>query len=201
MVGYGLFTGGLGFHYGAVELGAAVVPSSGGMTPRQVILIRDLRPDILACTPSYAIRLGEALAEAGVGPGPGEGLALKAGLFGAEPWSEQMRAGVGELLPLLRYRTGDIASLRHGTCVCGRTLVKMSKVTDRRDDMLVVRGVNVYPGEVERVLLAEPGICPDYLLVLDERQAASRLIACCEYLTTGTAGSPARAPATAGPPE
>ena len=235
--GYGLFTGGLGFHYGAVELGAAVVPVSGGMTPRQVTLIRDLRPDILCCTPSYAIRLGEALAEAGVRPG--EGLALKAGLFGAEPWSEQMRARIEELLglraldvyglsevigpgvacecieaadglhvnedhflvetidgttgepvpdgtpgelvfstvtrealPLLRYRTGDIASLRHGTCVCGRTLVKMSKITGRRDDMLVVRGVNVYPSEVERVLLAEPGICPDYLLVLDERQAA-----------------------------
>ena len=97
-----------------------------------------------------------------------------------------------EALPLLRYRTGDIASLRHGTCVCGRTLVKMSKVTGRRDDMLVVRGVNVYPSEVERVLLAEPGICPDYLLVLDERQAAARLIACCEYLTTDTAGPPAR---------
>ena len=106
-----------------------------------------------------------------------------------------------EALPLLRYRTGDIASLRHGTCVCGRTLVKMSKVTGRRDDMLVVRGVNVYPNEVERVLLAEPGICPDYLLVLDERQAAVRLIACCEYKTAGGAGSPAQAPATAGPPE
>src|SRR5438034_399007 len=228
------------------------------MTPRQVTLIRDLRPDILCCTPSYAIRLGEALAEAGVRPG--EGLALRAGMFGAEPWSEQMRAriqdllglraldiyglseGIGpgvacecieaayglhvneghflletidgttgepvpdgtagelvfstvtrEALPLLRYRTGDIASLRHGTCRCGRTLVKMSKITGRRDDMLVVRGVNVYPSEVERVLLAEPGICPDYLLVVDERQPAAHLIACCEYLTTGGAGSPAHA--------
>ncbi|HSS92289.1 MAG TPA: phenylacetate--CoA ligase, partial [Streptosporangiaceae bacterium] len=93
--GYGLFTGGLGFHYGAVELGAAVVPVSGGMTPRQVTLIRDLRPDVLCCTPSYAIRLGEALAEAGVRPG--EGLALKAGLFGAEPWSEQMRGRIQDL--------------------------------------------------------------------------------------------------------
>jgi phenylacetate-CoA ligase len=96
--GYGLFTGGLGFHYGAVELGAAVVPSSGGMTPRQVTLIRDLGPDILCCTPSYAIRLGEALAEAGVRPG--DGLTLRAGLFGAEPWSEQMRARIEELLGL-----------------------------------------------------------------------------------------------------
>jgi phenylacetate-CoA ligase len=263
--GYGLFTGGLGFHYGAIELGATVLPVSGGMTPRQVTLIRDLRPDVLCCTPSYAIRLGEALAEAGVRPG--EGLALRAGMFGAEPWSEQMRARIqdllglraldiyglsevigpgvacecieaadglhvnedhflvetidrttgepvpdgtpGELLfstvtrealPLLRYRTGDIASLRHGTCRCGRTLVKMSKIAGRRDDMLVVRGVNVYPNEVERVLLAEPGISPDYLLVLDERQAATRLITCCEYLTDSAAGPPASAPGAAGAP-
>ena len=96
--GYGLFTGGLGIHQGAVELGATVVPVSGGMTQRQVTLIRDLRPDILTCTPSYAIRLGEALAEAGAGPG--QGLALKAGLFGAEPWSGQMRARIEELLGL-----------------------------------------------------------------------------------------------------
>jgi phenylacetate-CoA ligase len=105
-----------------------------------------------------------------------------------------------EALPLLRYRTGDIASLRHGTCRCGRTLVKMSKITGRRDDMLVVRGVNVYPNEVERVLLAEPGISPDYLLVLDERQAATRLITCCEYLTDSAAGPPASAPGAAGAP-
>src|SRR5262249_44985390 len=90
--GYGLFTGGIGFHQGAVELGATVVPVSGGMTSRQVTLVRDLHPDILACTPSYAIRLGEALAEAGVRPG--KGLALRAGLFGAEPWSEQMRSRI-----------------------------------------------------------------------------------------------------------
>src|SRR5215472_8408522 len=246
--GYGLFTGGLGFHHGAVELGATVVPVSGGMTPRQVTLIKDLQPDILSCTPSYAIRLGEALAEAGAGPE--NGLSLKAGIFGAEPWTDELRIRLEELLgiraldiyglsevigpgvasecivaadglhvnedqfyvetldpitgdpvpdgapgeltfttmtkealPLLRYQTGDIASLRRGTCVCGRTLVKMSKVTGRKDDMLVVRGVNVYPSEVERVLLAEPGICPDYLLVVDEREAASRLIACCEYIT------------------
>jgi phenylacetate-coenzyme A ligase PaaK-like adenylate-forming protein len=257
--GYGLFTGGVGFHQGAIELGAAVVPASGGMTPRQVTLIRDLRPDILACTPSYAIRLGEALAEAGVRPG--EGLALRAGLFGAEPWSRQLRARIEELLglraldiyglsevigpgvacecieaadglhvnedhflveaingdtgepvpdgilgelvfstvtrealPLLRYRTGDVASLRRGTCECGRTLVRMSKVAGRRDDMLVLRGVNVYPSELERVLLAEPGICPDYLLVVDERQAAARLIACCEYLTAGAPGLAAQQP-------
>jgi len=247
--GYGLFTGGMGIHQGAVELGATVVPVSGGMTARQVTLIRDLRPDILTCTPSYAIRLGEALAEAGAGPG--HGLSLTAGLFGAEPWSSELRARIEELLglraldiyglsevigpgvaaecleaadglhvnedhflveavdpatgapvpdgalgelvfstvtrealPLLRYRTGDIASLRRGTCVCGRTLVRMSKVAGRRDDMLVVRGVNVYPSEVERVLLASPALCPDYLLVVDEREAAGRLLVCCEYRTT-----------------
>jgi len=250
--GYGLFTGGLGFHQGAVELGATVVPVSGGMTPRQVTLIKDLQPDILSCTPSYAIRLGEALAEAAAGPG--NGLTLKAGLFGAEPWTEELRTRLNELLglraldvyglseiigpgvaaeciveanglhvnedhflpevidpvsglpvpdgtagelvfttmtkealPLLRYRTGDIASLRHGTCRCGRTLVRMSKVAGRKDDMLVVRGVNVYPSEVERVLLAHPALAPDYLLVVDEREAQARLIACVEMGT----GSPA----------
>ncbi len=262
--GYGLFTGGIGIHQGAVELGAAVVPASGGMTPRQVTLIRDLGPDILACTPSYAIRLGEALAEAGVRPG--DGLTLTAGLFGAEPWSAELRARIEELLglraldiyglsevigpgvasecleaadglhvnedhflveaidpatgepvpdgtpgelvfstvtrealPLLRYRTGDIAALRRGTCACGRTLVRMSKVSGRRDDMLVLRGVNVYPSEVERVLLADPSICPDYLLVLDERQAAGRLVACCEYRTPAAGGSPAHGSGTPGP--
>jgi phenylacetate-coenzyme A ligase PaaK-like adenylate-forming protein len=261
--GYGLFTGGLGIHQGAVELGATVVPVSGGMTPRQVTLIRDLRPDILTCTPSYAIRLGEALAEAGVRPG--EGLALTAGLFGAEPWSGQMRARIEELLglraldiyglsevigpgvaaecleaadglhvnedhflveavdpetglpvpdatageltfttvtrealPLLRYRTGDVASLRHGTCECGRSLVKMSKVAGRRDDMLVLRGVNVYPSEVERLLLSSPAICPDYLLVVDERQDARRLIVCCEYETAGGSDPASDGPAGAG---
>jgi len=246
--GYGLFTGGLGIHQGAIELGAIVVPVSGGMTARQVTLIADLRPEILTCTPSYAIRLGEALAEAGLTPR--SGLSLKAGLFGAEPWTEQMRARIGELLgvraldiyglsevigpgvaseciiaadglpvnedhfmvealdpltgdqvpdgtpgeltfttltkeamPLLRYRTGDIAALRRGPCPCGRTLVKMSKVTGRKDDMLVIRGVNVYPSEVERVLLAELAVAPDYVLVIDERAGGRELIACCERAT------------------
>jgi phenylacetate-CoA ligase len=254
--GYGLFTGGLGLHQGAVELGATVVPVSGGMTARQVTLLRDLRPDILTCTPSYAIRLGEALAEAGLGPG--SGLRLSAGLFGAEPWTDAMRARIEELLglraldiyglsevigpgvaaeclvaadglhvnedhflveaidpvsgqpapegtpgelvfstvtkealPLLRYRTGDIAALRHGTCACGRTLVKMSKITGRRDDMLVIRGVNVYPSEVERVLLSHPGVAADYLLVVDERESPLRLLACIEYRTDGPGPFPA----------
>jgi phenylacetate-coenzyme A ligase PaaK-like adenylate-forming protein len=252
--GYGLFTGGLGIHQGAIELGALVVPVSGGLTARQVTLIGDLRPEILTCTPSYAIRLGEALAEAGLRPG--SGLSLKAGLFGAEPWTEQMRARISELLgiraldiyglsevigpgvasecivaadglhvnedhflvealdpatgdqvpdgtpgeltfttltkeamPLLRYRTGDIAALRRGICACGRTLVKMSKVTGRKDDMLVIRGVNVYPSEVERVLLAEHAVAPDYVLVVDEREGGRDLIACCERLTAPAEGS------------
>ncbi|HEX3925127.1 MAG TPA: phenylacetate--CoA ligase [Streptosporangiaceae bacterium] len=254
--GYGLFTGGLGLHQGAVELGAMVVPVSGGMTTRQVTLLRDLQPDILTCTPSYAIRLGEALAEARLGPG--SGLRLTAGLFGAEPWTDEMRSRIEELLglraldiyglseiigpgvaaecrtaadglhvnedhflveavdpgtgqpvpdgtpgelvfstvtrealPLLRYRTGDIAALRRGTCACGRTLVKMSKITGRRDDMLVVRGVNVYPSEVERVLLAHPGVAADYLLVLDERQTPVRLLACIEPRTESSGPVPA----------
>ena len=244
--GYGLFTGGLGLHQGAVELGAAVLPVSGGMTPRQVTLINDLRPDILACTPSYAIRLGEALAEAGLRPGAG--LTLRAGLFGAEPWTASLRARIEELLglraldiyglsevigpgvaaecleaadglhvnedhflveavdpvtaapvpdgtpgelvfctltreagALLRYRTGDIAALRREPCACGRTLIKMSKITGRRDDMLVIRGVNIYPSEVERVLLGEGALSPDYLLVVDERGAGRELLALCEY--------------------
>jgi phenylacetate-coenzyme A ligase PaaK-like adenylate-forming protein len=255
--GYGLFTGGVGIHQGAVELGATVVPVSGGMTARQVTLITDLRPDILTCTPSYAIRLGEALAAAG--RGPGSGLTLRAGIFGAEPWTDALRARIEDLLglraldiyglaeiigpgvaaeclaadglhvnedhflvetvdpvtgaavpdgtpgelvfttvtkqalPLLRYRTGDIATLRRDPCSCGRTLARMSKITGRRDDMLVIRGVNVYPSEVERVLLAEPALAPDYLLVVDERDAQHRLLACCEYDETGGAGQ--RSPA------
>jgi phenylacetate-coenzyme A ligase PaaK-like adenylate-forming protein len=241
--GYGLFTGGLGIHQGAIELGATVLPVSGGMTARQVTLIRDLRPDILTCTPSYALRLGEALA-------PGGRSSLRAGVFGAEPWTDEMRAHIQDLLglraldiyglsevigpgvatecyeaadglhvnedhfiveavdpvsgqpvpdgapgelvfttvtkqalPLLRYRTGDIASINRDPCRCGRTLARMSKVIGRRDDMLVLSGVNVYPSEVERVLLAEATLSPDYVLVVDSRNAPSRLIACVESLT------------------
>jgi phenylacetate-coenzyme A ligase PaaK-like adenylate-forming protein len=240
--GYGLFTGGIGIHQGAIELGATVVPVSGGMTSRQVTLIRDLRPDILTCTPSYALRLGEALGS--------PQSSLRAGLFGAEPWTHEMRVRIGDLLglraldiyglsevigpgvaaecyqaadglhvnedhfiveaidpatgqpvpdgtpgelvfttvtkqalPLLRYRTGDIASLNREPCRCGRTLARMSKVIGRRDDMLVLSGVNVYPSEVERILLAESALAPDYLLVVDQRSAPHRLIACCECRT------------------
>ncbi|GLW65588.1 phenylacetate-coenzyme A ligase [Actinomadura rubrobrunea] len=244
--GYGLFTGGLGIHQGAVALGATVVPMSGGMTERQVRMIADLRPDILTCTPAYALRLGEAAAEAGV-----DVSSLRAGVFGAEPWSEEMRAAIenvlplkavdiyglsevigpgvatecleqnglhvnedhfivetidpetgepcpegrpGELvfttptkqaLPLLRYRTGDVASLTHGDCDCGRTLVRMSKVMGRVDDMLVIRGVNVFPSEVERVLLGSGLVGPHYQLVVDRRGPQVRLIVACEPLDGG----------------
>jgi phenylacetate-CoA ligase len=253
--GYGLFTGGLGIHQGAIELGATVVPVSGGMTARQVTLIADLQPQILTCTPSYAIRLGEALAEAGLTKE--NGLSLQAGVFGAEPWTQEMRSRLNELLgitaldiyglsevigpgvasecivaadglhvnedhflvealdpvtgepvpegtpgeltfttvtkealPLLRYRTGDIAALLSDPCPCGRTLVRMSKVMGRKDDMLVIRGVNVYPSEIERVLLGEPAVAPDYLLVVDERRDGRDLIACCERRTGRPADSP-----------
>jgi phenylacetate-CoA ligase len=248
--GYGLFTGGLGIHQGAIELGATVVPVSGGMTSRQVTLIGDLRPDILTCTPSYALRLGEALAASGGGGGN----SLRAGVFGAEPWTDEMRGHIQDLLglraldiyglsevigpgvatecyeaadglhvnedhflveavdpatgepvpdgtpgelvfstltkqalPLLRYRCGDIASISREPCRCGRTLARMSKVIGRRDDMLVLSGVNVYPSEVERVLLAESTLAPDYVLVVDARGAPSRLIACCECRTADAA--------------
>ncbi|GAB2866371.1 phenylacetate--CoA ligase [Actinoallomurus bryophytorum] len=239
--GYGLFTGGLGIHQGAIALGATVVPMSGGMTERQIRLLADLRPDILTCTPSYAVRLGEAAREAGIE------LNLRAGLFGSEPWSEELRATIEDLLglaaldiyglseiigpgvateclersglhvnedhflveavdpdgvpvpdgvpgelvfstpreamPLLRYRTGDIASLSHAPCACGRTLVRMSKVLGRRDDMLVIRGVNVYPREIEAVVLRHASA--HYQVVVDRRAAMPRLIVACEEADAG----------------
>jgi phenylacetate-coenzyme A ligase PaaK-like adenylate-forming protein len=241
--GYGLFTGGLGIHQGAIALGATVVPMSGGMTERQIRLIADLRPDILTCTPSYAVRLGEAAREAGIA------LSFTAGLFGSEPWSEELRTTIEDLLglaaldiyglseiigpgvateclqrdglhvnedhflvevvdpdgspvpegrpgelvfstpreamPLLRYRTGDVASLSHAPCPCGRTLVRMSKVLGRRDDMLVIRGVNVYPREIEAVLLRHAS--PHYQVVIDRRAAMPRLIVACEEADPGLA--------------
>ena len=234
--GYGLFTGGLGIHQGAIALGATVIPMSGGMTDRQVRLLADLRPDILTCTPSYAVRIGEAARDAGVE------LNLKAGLFGSEPWSEELRTTIQDLLglaaldiyglsevigpgvateclerdglhvnedhflveavgpdgepvpegtpgelvfstsreamPLLRYRTGDVAALSHAPCACGRTLVRMSKVLGRRDDMLVIRGVNVYPREIEAVVLRHAS--PHYQVIVDRRATMPRLIIACE---------------------
>jgi phenylacetate-CoA ligase len=242
--GYGLFTGGLGVHYGARALGATVVPVSGGNTDRQLRLIQDLHPDVLTCTPSYAIYLGEAAVAAGLDP---SALGLRVGVHGAEPWTEPMRGQIelllgiraldiyglseimgpgvaceslesagwlhvqedhfyvealdpltgqpvpdgqlGELtfttltkeaLPLLRYRTGDLARLDRAPSADGRTTVKMSKVVGRVDDMLVVRGVNVYPSEVEAVVLADPQAAPQYLIVVDARAALPRLVVGCE---------------------
>ena len=226
--GYGLFTGGLGFHQGGERLGATVIPVSSGLTARQAMLLRDLRGQVLCCTPSYALHIAEVLGDAG-------DLALEAGMFGAEPWTDAMRAqlerelgltalnvyglseivgpGVaaecpqardglhvqedhflaeevdGELvfttltkeaLPLLRYRTGDLASLTTEPCACGRTLARMSAVRGRRDDMLIVRGVNLFPSEVERVLLAIDGIAPHYRLILRRDGTLDELTAQCE---------------------
>ncbi|HEU0240243.1 MAG TPA: phenylacetate--CoA ligase [Micromonosporaceae bacterium] len=248
--GYGLFTGGLGVHHGARALGATVLPMSGGQTSRQLRLMQDLRPDVLTCTPSYAIYLGEAARAEGINPAS---LSIRVGVHGAEPWTDAMREQIetllgiraldiyglseiigpgvacetlhsggwlhvqddvflvealdpvtgravpdgelGELtfttltkqaLPLLRYRTGDLARLdRHPTPTdesqtAWRTSVKMSKIVGRADDMLIVRGVNVYPSEVEAVVLADPAVGAQYLLVLDERGALARLVVCCE---------------------
>jgi phenylacetate-CoA ligase len=228
--GYGLFTGGLGVHHGGMRLGATVLPLSGGMTERQVRMITDLRPDILTCTPSYAIFLGEAL---GTPPA-----SLRAGLFGAEPWTNEMRAQIERLLglraldiyglseiigpgvaaesldsdgmlnvaedhffveaidaagqpvpdgtpgelvfttltkagmPLLRYRSSDVATLAGPVPGAARTLRRMSKLLGRTDDMLVVRGVNVFPTEIEAVLLADSRVSPHYLIVEDRRDPA-----------------------------
>ncbi len=241
--GYGLFTGGLGIHHGARALGATVVPVSGGQTARQLRLIQDLRPDVLTCTPSYAIYLGEAARAEGLDPAE---LSLKVGIHGAEPWTAAMRDQIesllgiraldiyglsevigpgvacetldsdgwlhvqedhflaealdpvtgapvpdgelGELtfttltkeaLPLLRYRTGDLARLDRAPTP-ERTTVKMSKVVGRADDMLIIRGVNVYPSEVEAVVLADEGVGPQYVLVVDSTSALARLVVCCE---------------------
>ncbi|HEY7620098.1 MAG TPA: phenylacetate--CoA ligase [Solirubrobacteraceae bacterium] len=228
--GYGLFTGGLGFHQGGERLGATVVPISGGLTDRQVMLLRDFGGQALCSTPSYALNIAHGMREAGVDPGD---LELEIGLFGAEPWSEAMRTQIeselglkafnfyglseivgpgvsaecperdglhvnedhfmvevvdpdtgarrppgddGELvfttltkeaLPLVRYRTADIAALTFDACGCGRTLARMSPVRGRSDDMLIIRGVNLYPSEVEHALLGVDGVAPHYQLIVD----------------------------------
>ena len=235
--GYGLFTGGLGLHYGVEKLGATVVPASGGNTPRQIMLMLDFGVDILACTPSYAMYLAETIEEMGV---KGD-LKLKAGIFGAEPWSNQMRLsleeklnfkahdiyglseimgpGVGmeckcqkglhifedhflaeiidpesgqvlpygekgelvlttltkEALPMIRYRTRDIAVLNPQVCACGRTHVRMEKVLGRTDDMIIVRGVNVFPSQVEAILLRSQYVAPFYQLVVDRKGSMDEL--------------------------
>jgi phenylacetate-CoA ligase len=230
--GYGLFTGGLGAHYGAEKIGASVIPTSGGNTERQVQLMQDFGTNILACTPSYALFLAEVMEEKGIDP---SALKLRAGLFGAEPWTETMRKEIenklkikaydiyglseiigpgvsfeceyqnglhinedhfipeiidpvtlkplpegeeGELvfttitkegLPLIRYRTKDLTSLTYERCTCGRTLVRMKKCTGRSDDMLIIRGVNIFPSQIESVLLEISETEPHYLLVVERK--------------------------------
>ncbi len=227
--GYGLFTGGLGVHYGVEKLGAAVLPVSGGNTKRQIMLMQDFGSDVLTCTPSYALHLAEVIEEMGVR----DKLKLKYGIFGAEPWSENMRKeleeklniqaidifglseiigpGVsieclgkrgmhvfednfiveiidpiteeplppgekGELvittinkeaLPVLRYRTRDISVLDESPCDCGRTLARMQKITGRTDDMIIIRGVNVFPTQIESVLLEIGETQPHYMLYVE----------------------------------
>jgi phenylacetate-CoA ligase len=232
--GYGLFTGGLGFHHGAELLGATVIPTSTGNTKRQILMIQDLGTTVITCTPSYAITLHEAAREMGVDL---RDTTLRLGIHGAEPWSEQMRADIedrlgiiainvygltevigpgvsvecpykcgmhiwedhflaevinpetgeqlpygeeGELVittltkeaqPVIRFRTRDIISLNPEPCECGRTMVRMSRLTGRSDDMLIVRGVNVFPSQIESVLLEVEGIEPHYLIVVDRQHA------------------------------
>lgn len=236
--GYGLFTGGLGAHQGASEVGATVIPMSSGNTQRQLMMMHDLGATMLCCTPSYAIFLGESLKELGYDL---KEFKLKSGCFGAEPWTEEMREkleglfdinayniyglteiagpGVafecpakngmhinedhviaeivdpatgkqlpygesGELvlttitktgMPMIRYRTHDICTLSIEPCSCGRTHVRMSRITGRTDDMLIIRGVNVFPSQIESVLLKIPGVAPHYMLIVDRINSTDRL--------------------------
>jgi len=231
--GYGLFTGGLGFHYGASTMGLTVIPSSSGQTKRQIKLMTDFKPRILACTPSYALYLAEEAREMGINPKDGS---WEVGIFGAEPWSESMRREIedtwdmlatdiyglseiigpgvaqecthknglhlfwdvfypevidpktgkhvkdgekGELvittltkkgIPVLRYRTRDIVSINYAKCRCGRSSPRISKIQGRTDDMIIVRGINVFPSQIEHVLLGVEGTLPHYQLVVG-RQA------------------------------
>ncbi len=228
--GYGLFTGGIGVHYGAEALGATVIPMSGGNSSRQIMLMKDFGCTVLGSTPSYALSLAESAEQAGTDP---RELPLRVGFFGAEPWSEHMRQTIeerwgitaldiyglseiigpgvasecleqsglhvaedhflpevidpetgqpipdgqlGELvftcvtkeaLPLIRYRTRDLTRLTRGACPCGRTTVRMARVTGRTDDMLIVRGVNVFPSQIETVILGVEGAEPHYQILVD----------------------------------
>ncbi len=231
--GYGLFTGGLGIHYGAERLGATVVPISGGQTKRQVQLLQDFGSNVICCTPSYALYISEMAAEAELDL---EKLPLKAGFFGAEPWTEIMRKKIedslgidaldiyglsevmgpgvsyncllkcglhinedffipeiidpitekplppgerGELVfttitkeafPVIRYRTRDITSLSYEKCSCGRTFARMQRVSGRTDDMLIIRGVNIFPSQIESVLLEIEEAEPHYQLIVDRQE-------------------------------
>jgi phenylacetate-CoA ligase len=236
--GYGLFTGGLGFHDGAERLGLTVVPASSGNTARHALLLRDFRPAGICGTPSFVLHLAETMAEEGTAL---HTLGLRYGLFGAEPWTEGMRAALeralgcpavdiyglseiigpgvagecserdglhladdhflpeivdpatgavlgpgheGELvltsltkraMPMLRYRTGDITTPTEGRCACGRTSARMARVKGRADDMLIIKGVNLYPSEVEATLLAVEELVPTYQLVVDRTATLARL--------------------------
>lgn len=228
--GYGLFTGGMGLHYGAEKIKATAIPASVGNTNRQITIMKDFGSSIICCTPSYALFLAETMTEMGIDPSE---LQLRAGIFGAEPWTQEMRKEIedklkikaydiyglseimgpgvsfecpdqtgmhvnedhfipeiidpvtlevlpygqqGELvftcitkeaLPLIRYRTKDIAVLTREKCSCGRTLIKMSKPMGRSDDMLIIRGVNVFPSQIETVLLDTKDISPHYQIIID----------------------------------
>ena len=230
--GYGLFTGGLGAHYGVEHLGATVLPTSTGNTEKHIRLLRDLGVTGLACTPSYALYLAEALHKQGLSA---DDLKLRIGAFGAEPWTENMRREIeerlgiqayniyglseimgpgvayecgckdgshiaedhfypevinpetgevlplgqeGELvlttltktgMPLLRYRTKDLTTLMPGTCACGRTSIRFTRILGRSDDMLIIRGINVFPSQVESVILEMPEFAPRYMLVVDRK--------------------------------
>lgn len=236
--GYGLFTGGLGIHYGTQNVGATVIPISAGNTQRQVEILKDFQSSIITCTPSYALYLAEVLEKEGI---TGEDLNLKAGVFGAEMWTEEMREEIerrlhldalniyglteiigpgvaqecmdksglhifddhfypeiidpqtlktlpegekGELvlttltregMPILRFRTRDITSLKSGECPCGRSLVKMDRITGRSDDMLKIRGVIVFPSQIERALLKIPGLEPHYQIIVTRPQHLDEL--------------------------
>ncbi len=231
--GYGLFTGGLGVHYGAEKLGASVIPISGGNSKRQIVIMQDFGSTVLTCTPSYALSLAETAQEVGVDI---RQMKLRVGIFGAEPWSEKMRDEIekklgiqaidiyglsevigpgvsiecldakrglhifedhfipeiidprtgkvlpygekGELVfttitkeafPLIRYRTRDISVLYPQPCKCGRTHVRMERVSGRSDDMLIIRGVNVFPSQIESVLMNIKGVEPHYQLIVDRQ--------------------------------
>ena len=234
--GYGLFTGGLGFHYGALEMGLRIIPTSSGQTARQLKIMQDFQPRIIACTPSYALYMAEEAKEMGLDPTQGN---WKIGIFGAEPWSDSMRDEIesiwnmlatdvyglseiigpgvaqechhkdglhifsdvfypeiidpqtgeevpegadGELvvttltkqgIPLIRYRTRDIVSMRNEKCRCGRTSPRISKIKGRTDDMIVVRGINVFPSQIEHVLVGIEGTQPYYQIIVD--RAAHKL--------------------------